>query len=589
LKCGFDFEALSCFRIARLQGACGGFASRALYVVATAAANNAARSACLAILGLASALLYIPFLHNGLIFDDHNLFTNLSVYDYATTPFSTGPRTFPYFTLGIVQVLFHNIAAQRTASLALHIACACLLFSLLSSVLNCTRPTNVPAPTTSSHVLPLAGATWFALNPVAVYGAAYLVERTIVLATLFSLACLCVFVRGFRTRSTSDIMVAAVLYSTAVFSKEHAVLLPLGALPLIAIARPGEPSWNVRHAALFVSLCLPAAGAAVFAAKRVIASSYEPSVSDMLGQIGSMDILGHAVGIWPASMAMQARAFFLYIYYWVAPDVRYLSVDMRVDFASVLHSPAIIFSSAAFLAVPVVGFVFLFKGRSRALFGCGLLLSWTLFLPELSSVRLQEPFVLYRSYLWGPGFAIMLVALLDKLGWKPVMLGLLVSMALEICLSRDRLQSLSSERAVWEDAGAKLASPRVPGADRIFFNRGTERGKRGDLQAALNDLNQVVALSPASFHGYFGRGGIYLHGAQYALALDDFNQTLDMNREFASAMYSQGLALENLGRRDAALAAYRNAADKGDTLARFRVTYLEGAGGRLRNAPQGNR
>jgi hypothetical protein len=322
----------------------------------------------------------------------------------------------------------------------------------------------------------------------------------------------------------------------------------------------------------------------VFAAKRVIANSYEPSAGDMLAQIEGMDILGHAVGIWPASMAMQARAFFLYIYYWIVPDVRSMSVDMRIDFASVLHSPAIYFAGAAFLAAPVISLVCLTKGQSKALFGCGLLLSWTLFLPELSSVRLQEPFVLYRSYLWGPGFAIMLVALLNRVAWRPLGCGLLVLTALEICLARDRLQSLSSERAVWEDAAAKLVTPSIPGADRIYFNRGTERGKRGDFDAALDDLNRVVALSPASFHGYLGRGVIQLHRGQYAHALDDFNQTLRIKPAFGPAFVRQGLALENLGRREAALAAYRNAAKAGDTLAGFRVTYLESHRGPSRGA-----
>jgi hypothetical protein len=581
LKSKFDLGASVRFGIARLYGACSRFASRALHIVATAAFNNAAQLACLATLASASALLYIPYLGNGLIFDDHNIFTNLSVYDYATTPFSSGPRTFPYFTLGIVQVLFHTIVAQRIVSLALHVACACLLFSLLRSALDCARSPKVPESTASSYVLPLFGATWFALNPVAVYGAAYLVERTIVLATLFSLACLCLFVRGFKTRNTSDIVIAAVLYSAAVFSKEHAVLLPLGALPLIAIARPGERSWNVRHAVLFLSMCLPAAGAAVFAAKQVIASSYEPSAGELLAQAGSTDILGYVVGVWPASMAMQARAFFLYIYYWVVPDVSNLSVDMRVDFASVLHSPAVIFAAAAFVAAPSIGLVCLSKGRSKALFGCGLLLSWALFLPELSSVRLQEPFVLYRSYLWGPGFAIMLVALLSHLSWKSVLVGLIVLIPLEIGTAHDRLQSLSSQQAVWEDAATKLAAPTIPGADRIYFNRGTERGKRGNLEAALSDLNHVIALSPASFHGYLGRGAIYLQGGQYALALDDFNKTLLLKPEFGPAFYRKGLALENLGRRDAALAAYRKAAERGDTLARLRISHLEGAAGRF--------
>lgn len=584
MKCEIGLGVSVCSRVARLHGTCGRLASRAVHLIATIAADFVARFACLAPMVLATALLYIPFLHNGLIFDDHNLFTNLAVYDYATTPFSTGPRTFPCFTLGIVQVIFHTVAAQRTVSLALHLACALLLFALLRSLLSLTRSGNAPASSATDHVVPVAGAIWFALNPVAVYGAAYLVERTIVLATIFSLACLLVLVRGFKNRSTTDIVLAAVLYSAAVFSKEHAIMLPLGALPLIAIASHGERNWMPRHAVLFLLLCQPAALAALFAAKGVIANSYEPSVQDVIAQTQGLDILGHPVGVWPASMAMQACAFFLYLYYWVVPVVRYLSVDMRVDFARVLHSPAIIFQVAGFLAMPVIGMVCLSQGRSKALFGCGLLLSWSLFLPEISSVRLQEPFVLYRSYLWAPGFAIMLVALLHRLDWKLVLVGLLVLMPVEIFLSRDRLQSLSSERAVWEDAAAKLASPAIPGADRIYFNRGNERGKRGDLDAALDDFNKVVALTPASFHGYFGRGVIYLQGGQFASALDEFNQVLRMKPEFGPAMYRKGLALENMGLKEAALAAYRDAANRGDTMAGFRVAYLLG-----RNSPPASR
>lgn len=566
-------------RAARLHRKCGRLASGVVQGIARVGADRAAGFACLAAMAVATVLLYIPFLHNGLIFDDHNLFTNLTVYDYAATPLSSGPRTFPYFTLGIVQVLFHTIAAQRTVSLVLHVACAALLFTLLRSLLNLSRSRNATGASASDHVLALAGATWFALNPVAVYGAAYLVERTIVLATLFALACLCVFVRGFKNRSTTDIVLAAVLYSASVFSKEHAILLPLAALPLIVIVRPGERSWALRHAILFLSLCLPAALAALFAAKRVIASSYEPSVGDFIAQTQGLDVLGHAVGVWPASMALQARAFFVYIYYWIVPDVRYLSVDMRIDFASVLHSPQIVFAGAAFLLTPLIGLACLSRGRSKALFGCGLLLSWVLFLPELSAVRLQEPFVLYRSYLWAPGFAIMLVAVLHRLDWKPILVALLILMPVEIFLARDRLQSLSSERAIWEDAAAKLASAAIPGADRIYFNRGTERGKRGDLDAALVDFDRVVALSPASFHGYFGRGVIYLQGKQFARALEEINQALRLKPEFGPAIYRKGLALENLGLKEAALAVYRDAASKGDTLAGFRVAYLATVGG----------
>jgi Flp pilus assembly protein TadD len=59
-----------------------------------------------------------------------------------------------------------------------------------------------------------------------------------------------------------------------------------------------------------------------------------------------------------------------------------------------------------------------------------------------------------------------------------------------------------------------------------------------------------------------------------------------MKPKFGPAMSSKGLALENLGRNDAARAAYRDAADTGDTLARFRLAYLDEVKGQSRVSVQ---
>ena len=65
----------------------------------------------------------------------------------------------------------------------LHVGCAWALFALLRS-LEVRRPAA------------FAGAALFAVHPVAVYGAAYLTQRSIVVATLFALLSLLMFLRG---------------------------------------------------------------------------------------------------------------------------------------------------------------------------------------------------------------------------------------------------------------------------------------------------------------------------------------------------------------------------------------------------------
>ena len=529
---------------------------------------------CLAALALAAALLYAPFLSNGLVFDDQNLFANLSVYEDALIPFSFRPRTFPYFTLGFVQVMFGSIVAQRIVSLVLHIGCAWLLFALLRRLLDLARGEDA-VPDASRYLLPLLGAAWFALNPVAVYGAAYLVERTIVLATLFSLACLLLFVRAFSSRSTGDVFAAAVLYSAAIFCKEHAIMLPLGALPLIALAGTGDRRWNLRHALLFLLLCLPAGVTVIFEVKSVIGRAYEPFVGDIIAQLRTLALFRNPAGVWLASMAMQAREFFLYLYLWLVPDVRSMSADLRVDFLGVMHSPGLVLGVAAFLTAPALGLYCLLRRGAAALFGCGLLLSWLLYMTELSAVRLQEPFVLYRSYLWAPGFAMMLAAVLSRLRWRWLLALLVIAVALEFPLAQNRLRSFASEQALWDDAVAKLSAPNLPGADRTYFNRGDVRLGRGELTKAMKDFNRSVKLNPEADYGYIGRSFVYFKEKNYVQALVEVDHALRLKPDSGLDLYLRGVLCERLHRPAEALAAFRAAAKAGYLGAKFRLKYLK--------------
>ena len=104
--------------------------------------------------------------------------------------------------------------------------------------------------------------------------------------------------------------------------------------------------------------------------------------------------------------------FFDYLQYWYFPDVRRLSIDMRVDFDRLWASWWFFPKVVLFLISPLIC-LFLFKRRGVvSVFAAGFLYSWIVFLTELVSVRFQEPFVLYRSYIWAPGYALMLASIL---------------------------------------------------------------------------------------------------------------------------------------------------------------------------------
>ena len=194
----------------------------------------------IAALGVA---LYLPFLGNPLVFDDRIFFNGWQFSYYATHPLGLDLRLPAYFSLTFTEVFWGGIRAQRVVSLALHVGCALALYRLLLDLQRAALATQAEADTALRAAI---GAAAFALHPVAVYGAAYLVQRSIVLATLFALLSAILFLRGLRRGSHADALSAALLYSLAVLSKEHAVLLPAALLPLLALASPGG-RFALRH------------------------------------------------------------------------------------------------------------------------------------------------------------------------------------------------------------------------------------------------------------------------------------------------------------------------------------------------------
>ncbi|MDA1117734.1 MAG: hypothetical protein O2979_06940 [Proteobacteria bacterium] len=211
-------------------------------------------SGVLAITALSTAL-YRPFLGNPLVFDDVIFFSGHLFSYYATHPLGLDLRLPAYFSLTMTEVLWGGIVPQRIVSLILHIAPALALYRLLYDLQRSARTAQLEADASLRAAI---GATAFALHPVAVYGAAYLVQRSIVLATLFSLLSAVLFLRGLRRGSHADALSAALFSSLAVLSKEHAVLLPVAVVPVLFLAATPR-RFALRHAAIYLAACAPAA------------------------------------------------------------------------------------------------------------------------------------------------------------------------------------------------------------------------------------------------------------------------------------------------------------------------------------------
>lgn len=539
-----------------------------------------------AIVVLACAL-YVPFLGNPMIFDDLPFFSGGAFAYSATTPFGLGLRLPAYFTLAFPQVLWgqfppwNHAEIHRILSLVFHIACALALYRLLLDLLRAAaRPHLGANPAremqTNAHSLAFIGAGVFAIHPVAVYGVGYLMQRTILMATLFSLLSIIFFARGLARGRNIDVLLAALFYSLAVFSKEHSLLLPAAAVmvaPLVLTDR----RFAIRHAGLYLLACVPAAATVVALARGVIGTAYEPGADQLIEEIDGIPALNVRGSSWLVSAITQAGLFFRYLALWLVPDSGVMSIDMRVDFTHTWSPAWIALKLAAFAAFGALSLYLVSRRGRKGLIGFGMLYAWILFAVELGTVRFQEPFVLYRSYLWGPGILIALIGILSGLSRRLVLVGFLAACPVLFYQSRDRLQSFSSNLALWTDAAGKLPATPVPLGWRPLFNQAREQAQAGRMKEALETTDRCMKRYERSLCR-FARGAIHNHYGEHEQALPYLEHAARVFPKFPAGHYQLGIALEKLGRVDEARQAYQRASDLGFIGGDYRLDMLDNPG-----------
>ena len=525
------------------------------------------RGYCLLLIGAVLAL-YLPFLSNPFFFDDLTFFGAASgTYD-ARTAFLT-PRGVPYNTLLWTMHWFGSDLphAYRLVDAVLHAATAIALFALSRNLLRTLLP-QCPADRAQLGMIDFAAAfaaLVFAMHPVASYAAGYVVQRSIVMATLFSLLCLLFYLYALVSGRKRWLALSVVAYFLAAFAKEHAVGIPMLITAITVLMR--DQVWQRRRELLPALLMTAIAMAAVavllvLRIRGVIGTAYEPMASHMFEQAGL------PVGQSPVhalSMVTQAGLYFKYLWLWLLPVPGWMSVDMREPFIlSWTHWMAWA-GPIGFVLVGVWSARLMLRGGWLAIAGLGLLYPWLMFLVEFSSIRVQETFVLYRSYLWMPGLMLVLAALMFQLqrrlagqqehlpGLRVVLL--LLALAVLTPATLNRLQVAADPWRLWNDAAKMLANDAVPGADRILYNRGNAALAAGRPAEAVSDLDRVVQISPKLYQVHYALGLAHYANKDSAKAEVSFRQGLIIKADNPALLYAHAVTLRQLGRFEESRAA----------------------------------
>jgi|CXWL01.1.fsa_nt_gi hypothetical protein len=534
----------------------------------------------LALLLLAPLILYSGSLQYPLVFDDSGLHEK-HLRGYAEVWRSLGLRWLPYATFGwTYELIGTGLPWHRLGNIILHALTSISLFALFRRLFGAVLEPPKGAGLSPAQ-LAFFGALIFALHPISVYGVAYLVERSIVMATLFSVLSLLAFLEGLLRGGRRWFLAAAALYYFAVFSKEHSVMLPAVAVALALLLR--RPSWSLaRELWLPFAAFVPIGALVVLKARGFLGAPYEslaPVAVARLPEAGGDPYF--------LSVITQCWLYFKYLFLWIVPHPAWMSVDMRQKFATELLSWPETAGLIAFVLYAVIAARLLLKGGRRGLAGFGLLFPWLFFLAELSTVRIQEPFVLYRAYLWTGGLAGVVPLLLPAMAARRGIAILSAFCLALVPLSLNRLESFSSVWKLWDDAVQKNTDRKLFLAERSYKNRGSASVTLGNYSDAIRDFSLALEISPRDPDAYLNRGMASMQLGSFSDALNDFALGLEikpgepafyvnrgivhaMNRRYDEALleFDRALALQ----ADSPLAHF----NRGQTLRRM-LRFDEGA------------
>lgn len=509
--------------------------------------------AWLPIVAVALLLVYLPGLGNALVFDDGYLADGELFSDYRSA-FSLRARMLSYGSFVWVQALLgEGWWKQRLFNLLLHGAVVVAVWALYRQILRHIEsppPEDGSKPTAPYFQSPALGLAvgFFALNPVSVYAVAYLIQRSILMATLFVVLALWLFVRGLSEHRPALHVAALASYVLAVMSKEHAILAPLAAVPLyVLVARPKLARFGLIAMAAAVVV---GATAAVLSMRygEILGKPFDEYSRAYVAQLGQLNP-GAPANALPLSIVNEAYLFFHYGLRWMLPASEWMSINLRPPFPLTWTAFPHILGIAGFAAVLAGGAYLVVRYRDwRALLGISLLMPAVLFATEFATVWVQDPFVLYRSYLWAIGIpGIVFVAAHGPSPRVVAIIGLVLG-SLLTWQALDRVLSLSSPETVWTDAIRKLPNdPQSVGRWFPYLNRGSFYAEQNQFKLALRDFEASASLGDQGM-GSFNMGAILAAQGRHPQALQAFDTAEKQGYKLYSLPFQRAQSLAATGK-----------------------------------------
>jgi tetratricopeptide (TPR) repeat protein len=252
---------------------------------------------------------------------------------------------------------------------------------------------------------------------------------------------------------------------------------------------------------------------------------------------------GISKDLYPLSIWNQASLFWRYGMTWWIPLPGFMAVDIRPQFPLGFWGVEALGAVAYVLAMLGCAVVVLRRSDAWALAALAVLLPGLMFVTEFTTVWIQDPFVLYRSYLWSITVPLLIAIPLAYAQRKvQIITAVMVCLVLAV-LSWGRIDSFYNARSLWGDAAAKIdtkAPAQAVGRWRPFLNQGADSLERGDYVEATRLFSSAVNLGEPLGSARMNLGVALQQQKQHQAALDQWVQAERQGFTEAALYYHRG-------------------------------------------------
>lgn len=386
-----------------------------------------------------------------------------------------------------------NVVGYHLVNIAIHLACACLVYLLLRRVFP------------GRSLPPLFGALLFVAHPLQTQAVTYLVQRMTSLSALLFLLAMYLYVLAreklaagisFRTPSHLSCYVGAMLAGgAAVLVKENAVVLPLALLLFTWLCAPAEArAWRplLRYLAPFL----------IFPALAIGGYLLVPFLSaPKFDTMGFSRHLRSMEGNSPLHyLATQCSVLWIYL------RMLFLPYGQALDHAYPVSRELVTLKSVAGGGglVGLMGLAWWLRRRQPAV---AFAVAWFfLTLAVESSIIPLDPLFEHRLYLPMFGLAVLSATLLERLPGVRWQFGAVVLVIVPLAVLTWQRNALWTDPIAFYEQNLQVS----PDNERVYFNLSQEYLKAGDFERGEFLIRESIAMNPARHFGYVSLKEVYL-------------------------------------------------------------------------------